>query len=59
MYALELTKAIAEGKTFWMRKYLYCGIYSAPKLVSAEQAEHKSQVRTKKGFCPYAFEIAD
>lgn len=59
MYALELTKAIEEGKTFWMRKYLCYGIYSAPRLVSAEQAKHKSRVRTEKGFCPYAFEIAD
>ena len=59
MYVFELTKAIAEGKMFWMRKYLGYGSYSTPQLVTAERAAHKSQVRTAEGFCPYTFEIAE
>ena len=58
MFVFELEKAIKEGREFVMRKYKGFGEWSTPRVVSAEVAAHKSQVRTHEGYCPYSFELA-
>lgn len=58
MFVFELEKAIKEGRKFVMRKYKYYGVWSSPRIVSAEVVAHKSKVRTREGFCPYSFELA-
>ena len=58
MFVFELEKAIQEGRAFVMRKYKGFGEWSTPRVVSAEVAARKSQVRTREGYCPYSFELA-
>lgn len=54
---VEFAQMVQEGRQFVMRKYLGCGCYSAPQIVSAERALHKSKVRTADGYCPYDLEV--
>lgn len=54
----KFLNAVAENKTFLMRKYKYFGMWSKPKKVTAQQALAKAKVITKAGYCPYRFEIA-
>ena len=59
MTKVEFEKAVAQGRMFLVRKYRFYGLYSSPKLMSAERAARKARVRTADGFCPYTFEIAE
>ena len=60
MFVFELEKAIKEGHhEFVMRKYKGLDQWSAPRVVSSEVAAHKSRVRTREGYCPYSFELAE
>ena len=54
----DFYKAVEEGKQFVMKKYLSCGKWSTPQIVSAKRAMAKAKVRTEDGYCPYSFEIA-
>jgi hypothetical protein len=55
----QFRAAVAEGRMFWMRKYLMYGQYSTPQLVTAERAARKASVLTAEGWCPYEFMIAE
>jgi hypothetical protein len=57
MIARDFYRAVEEGRQFVMRKYLRYGEWSAPQVVSAERALAKSRVRTRRGDCPYSFEV--
>lgn len=59
MTSEKFEKAVAEGKNFIMQKYMYAGIWSNEKVVSAEVAEKKSKIRINGIYCPYRFKIAD
>ena len=63
MMMKDFHKAVAEGKMFWMQKYVRFGCWSQPKLVSAQVAEAKSKVVVHDdygySYCPYSFEVAE
>jgi hypothetical protein len=59
MSVIQFQEAVAQGRMFWMQKYLGFDQWSQPQLVSAERAKAKAQVVTKEGYHPYRFEIAE
>jgi hypothetical protein len=59
MLVVQFEEAVAQGRMFWMQKYLGLGQWSQPQLVSAERAMAKARVVTEEGYHPYRFEIAE